>query len=113
MVSSKPERKTRPEYSLDRIRELARSAQVAYGSRRVEMDCQNLGYGPEDICECIASLEAQDFRGAVRYEHRPFWMDEYRIRWRSAAGASDTLYLKLHLNRDMIIVTLDSFHRNR
>jgi len=40
-------------------------------------------------------------------------MDEYRLRWRSSAGHLDSLYLKLHLNRDLIIVILDSFHLNR
>ena len=113
MVTSQPERKTTPEYCLDRIRDLASSGQVAYGARRVEIDCENLGYGPEEVCECIASLEAGDFVGAVSYRNRPFWMDEHQIRWRSAAGTADQLYLKLHLNRNMIIVTLDSFHRNR
>ena len=63
MVMSESERKTTPEYCLDRIRDLASSGQVVYGSRRVE--------------------------------------------------TADQLYLKLHLNRNMIIVTLDSFHRNR
>ncbi|SRR6056297_591730 len=113
MVISELERKTTPEYCLDRIRDLASSGQVVYGTRRIGIDCENLGYGPEEVWEYIASLEPGDFVSAVRYPNRPFWMDEYRIRWRSAAGTADQLYLKLHLNRNMIIVTLDSFHRNR
>ena len=113
MVTKGDERRDRPEYSLDRIRQLAKSGKVVFGSRRVELDWQNLNYSPEEIHACIANLEPGDFRQSVKYHNRRFWMDEYRLRWRSSAGHLDSLYLKLHLNRDLIIVILDSFHLNR
>lgn len=113
MVNQGDERRNRPEYSLDRIRQLAKSGKVVFGSRRVELDCDNLGYSPEEIYECVASLEPDDFRQSVKYPNRRFWMDEYRLRWRSNSGHIDPLYFKLHLNRDVIIVILDSIHRDR
>jgi len=113
MVTQGDERRDSPKYSLNRIRQLAQSGQVVFGSRRVELDCHNLGYSPEEIHECIASLQPDDLRQSVRYSNRRFWMDEYRLRWRSNSGHLDPLYFKLHLNRDVIIVIVDSIHRDR
>lgn len=113
MVSPEFEVRGAPEYSLDRIRQLAESGAVAFSSTRVELDVQNLGYSPDEVNACIASLEPEDFRQCVKYANRRFWMDEYRLRWRSVSGALDPLYLKLHLNRDVTIVFMDSIHRDR
>lgn len=113
MVSPELEIRGAPEYSLDRIRQLAKSGAVVYASTRVELDIQNLGYSPEEVLACIASLEPEDFRQCVRYANRRLWMDEYQLRWRSVSGFLDSLYLKLHLNRDVTIVFLNSIHRDR
>ena len=109
MVSSR-ERKKTPEYSLVRIHELAEAGEWAYGSRRVARHIENLGYSPDDVGACLVSLREAHYRGTVRYENAPVWLDEYLISFKGPSGHVDDLYIKLKLNRDGLLILLASFH---
>jgi len=110
MVMEEEERRQRPEYSLDRVRELAREGRVSYGSSRVTRHVENLEYAPEDVHRCLACLEPSHYRGSVRYEGTGPWLDEYLITFIGPRGCTDDLYIKLKLNRDCILIVLASFH---
>lgn len=110
MVTRNGERRNQPEYSLQRVRELARTGSVDYGSRRVVRHVENLGYAPEDVCRCLAGLEAGHYRESIRYRENGPWLDVYLITCTGPAGHADSLYIKLKLNRDCIVVVLESFH---
>jgi len=112
MVGSK-ERRKRPEYSLERVHELARRGEVDFVGPRVMQDVENLGYAHEDVCRCLACLDECHYRGTVRYENHPVWMDEYLISFASPTGHIDNLYIKLKLNRDCVVILLASFHTER
>lgn len=114
MVTIKDEeRRDRPEYSLQRIREIAAQGKVQYLSSRVTMDVENLEFTPDDVHECLRALEAKHFRGSVRYEGSRAWLDEYLICCKGQRDSSDNLYIKLKLDRDCIWIYLASFHRER
>lgn len=108
-----PDRRRSPEYALTRIRDLARQRAVRYGGSSVQRDVENLGYSPDDVCNCLQLLNDCHFRGAVRYEPGGVWLDEYNISYPGPEGVIDELYVKLKLNRDCIVVILASFHRDR
>jgi len=105
--------KERPEYSLNRVRELAGAGAVHYGSQRVFVDTENLGYAPVDVHQCLASLEPSHFRKSIRYASLNFWWDVYLVTYDSPSGHRDDLYIKLKLDRDCITVVVGSFHKER
>jgi len=113
MVNQIAEERSSPQFSLTRIRELARGGCVRYAYARVTCDIENLGYSPDDVQQCLASLEERHFRRSIRYEEQNFWLDEYLITYDSPSGCTDNLYIKLKLNRDCILILLSSFHRER
>jgi len=114
MVADNDEQKrSRAEYSLNRVRELASNGAVRYGSNRVFLDTENLEYAPSDVHQCLACLEQRNYRGSVRYAGQRFWWDEYLITYVSPSGHQDDLYIKLKLDRDCITVVLGSFHEER
>ena len=113
MVIRDTERRARPEYSLDRIRELARDGKVSYGSSTVQRDVENLGYAPEDVHRCLEVLNSLHFSHAERYAKAGPWLDVYCVSCQGPRGHLDPLYIKLKLNRDCIVVVLGSFHRER
>lgn len=114
MVTGKEEeRRDKPAYSLQRIRDLATQGKVRYLSARVTMDVENLEFAPENVHCCLRALEAKHFRGSVRYEGSKFWLDEYLITCTGQRDIPDNLYVKLKLDRDCIWIDLASFHRER
>ncbi len=106
-------RRRSPEYALERVRDLASRRAVWYGGSRVQRDVENLGYTPDDVCNCLQLLNDCHFRGAVRYGPSGGWLDEYKISYPGPGGVIDELYVKLKLHRDAIVVILASFHRDR
>jgi hypothetical protein len=108
-MEQKHERKSSPEYSLTRVKELARSESVQL-TQRSTRDSQDLGYSFEQVCECLAELERADFEHSVRYEGTTVWLDVYKMRNRTSTSRLDDLYIKIRLNRDCITVTVCSFH---
>lgn len=113
MVTQDKESRDRPEYSLERIRALAAQGCVQYAGTRVEGDVMNLGYAPEDVHQCLQVLDGCHFHEAVRYPTTRHWLDVYRIRYPRPDGGVDPLYIKLKLNRDCVVIVLQSFHRDR
>jgi hypothetical protein len=108
-MEPKHERRASPEYSLTRVKELARTESV-HLTQRSTRDSQDLGYSFEQVCECLAELEPEDFEHSVRYEWTPVWLDVYKMRNKTPASRIDDLYIKIRLNRDCITVTVCSFH---
>jgi hypothetical protein len=109
MVNNSQKRQDKPSYSLDRIRELASREQVVTENRRVLRQSQNIGYTFDDICRCLAKLDAKFFKESILYEDSADWRDVYLVpnqhgKW------SDDLYIKLRLNRNCLVVLVDSFH---
>lgn len=113
MVNEREQYQDFPAYSLDRIHELARSRLVVYGSNRVTVDAENLGYSLEDICRCLAILQPGQFFRAERYGETDKWLDIYCCTYPSPSGAIDDLYIKLKLTKSCVSVVLHSFHRER
>jgi len=109
MVSDTEERRDFKAYSLERIRELAENGHIHYMSRRVFIHTENLGYSPDDVNKCIASLTDANYRGTVRYDGKA-WLDEYLISYTGPSGHVDDLYIKLKLNRGCVVIQLASFH---
>lgn len=113
IMVSREEKRTTPEYSLARVRELAEKGMVSYASSRVEHNVFELGYSPEDVHDCLASLESVHFKESILYPSRSFWMDVYLRPFVSISaprGQIDDLYVKFSLNRDLIVIHLHSFH---
>lgn len=111
MVTSEKERRASPTYSLNRIRELAGQGAVNYGSSKVLNDVENLSYGLQTVCECLASLAESDFCHAERYGPKSIWLDVYKITYNGYRDFTDDLYIKLKLDRDCLVIVLCSFHR--
>lgn len=109
MVSATEKRRDKQEYSLDRIRELAKQGAVSFLSSRVTRHVENYGYTPDDINECLASLKIDNYRESICYQGRT-WLDVYLISYTGSSGSTDDLYIKLKLDRDCILVLLASFH---
>ncbi|MCU5782506.1 hypothetical protein MA04_01806 [Alcanivorax balearicus MACL04] len=102
-----------PAYALERIRELARGSKVIYASHRVELDIvDNLCMSQEEVCRCLASLESSHFRHSKLYPNQRKWMDVYCPTW-AVNGQVHDLYIKLMLSRNVMTVTLCSFHWQR
>ena len=109
MVSDTEERRDNRAYALERIKELAERKKVMYLSSRVTRHVENLGFSPDDVCDCIASLQSENYRSTVRYDGGP-WLDEYLISYTGPTGHTDDLYIKLKLKRGCVIIQLASFH---
>lgn len=92
---------------------MAAQGNVRYLSSRVTVDVENLEFTPDDVHECLRTLEERHFRGSVRYEGSRGWLDEYLITCKGQHEISDNLYIKLKLGRDSIWIGLASFHRER
>src|SRR5690606_30945327 len=112
MVNDGTQKKQRPEYSLNRVRELARSQQVAYVGN-TERDVANLSYSLSDVCDCLMSLAEDHFSQAIKYPDKPKWYDVYLVRYGAYGHCIDDLYIKLSLDRDCILIHLHSFHQQR
>lgn len=113
MVSQPPERRDFPGYALDHVKSLAEKGKIQYASRRVQLDVANLEYGFDDVCDCIAALQAKHFVHSERYGDDTRWYDVYQIHWRRPTGPPDSLYVKFRLGRNCIVIDLCSFHRPR
>lgn len=112
MVTPKSTNKrTNPEYSLTRIKELAAKSKVIYGSRDVQRDIANLSYSLSDVCDCLCTLEDRHYIESIRYEKASVWLDVYLCAWQLPDQQRDPLYIKLKLNNDCIMIVLASFHR--
>jgi len=103
-------RETNPKYSLSTIVELAKNGRVSYTSRQVGTDIDNLGYGIQDVCECISLLCQGDFCESIKYPNRPKWLDRYTTHFTTASGQLIRIYIKLRLENSCISVALESFH---
>jgi len=107
---SAPERKGGPDYSLDAIHRAAAAGNVSYMGTHVEQAIENYGYTPADVCACLAALEKADFSHSERYSDNPKWHDVYKPVFRRSDGLKESLYIKLRLNRDCVVIELCSFH---
>jgi hypothetical protein len=110
MVTLYVEKRRKAEWSLDRIHELAAQQSINYASSRVQNTTGNLGYSVEAVCECLSKLTSNDFQHAVRYGESDPWLDVYQIKYLGPTAYEDSLYIKLRLNRDCILIVLCSFH---
>ena len=111
MVTPKSSRRSTPEYSLNRIKELAAKGCVEYGSRSVQRDISNLSYLLCDVCDCLNALEPSHYVESILYANTPRWLDVYLCTWQNEGGTRDPLYIKLKLDKDCITIVLASFHR--
>ena len=111
MVTPKSIRRNNPEYSLQRIKELASKGKVHYGSKDVQRDITNLSYALSDVCDCLNSLEPDHYVESILYENVPSWLDVYLCSWQKEGGSVDPLYIKLKLDKNCITIVLASFHR--
>lgn len=101
-----------PAYSLDLVRSLAAEGKVVT-SPTVLRDYENLGYGPDEVYECLTSLKEGDFDCSVKYGESARRLDVYKVRRMSPSGQLDDLYIKFELVKKLICVRLVSFHRER
>ncbi len=115
MVTQSDSHRDYATFDLARIVELALAGKVVYVNSSVLRDTENLGYSPDDVHQCLASLTAGDFACGEAYGSGPTkWHDVYKIsRYPSPTGHRDDLYIKLQINKNCVTVLLYSFHRNR
>ncbi|WP_043739202.1 type II toxin-antitoxin system MqsR family toxin [Thioalkalivibrio nitratireducens] len=106
-------RRDAPSYALSRVIELANAGRIQYQSKTVQRDVENLGYRPEDVHRCLASLNECHFHRSEQYEASGPWFDVYHVRYAGPADAVDELYVKLKLGPNCLVVVLASFHRER
>lgn len=104
------EKSSTPAYSLERVHELARSGEVAYGGQKVQRDIENLHFELDDVCRCLLSLNACHFKESVSYSDSGICFDVYRVTCRGRDDVDDQLFIKLRVSRDCIVL-LGSFHR--
>ena len=110
MVTKDADNRTYPTYALEQIQRLAGTRDVGYGTRKAQVDAQNLSYTIEDICECLQALSTNHFHHSEKYPGFPIWHDVYLISYSGPSGCIDELYVKLKLSKDCVLVTLTSFH---
>jgi hypothetical protein len=113
MVNPKPERLPYPHWSLERICELAAEGRVRYAGTRVTYDIDNLGLAPDDVCDCLKTLDASCFQHSERYVDGGAWHDVYLRAWAPQRRKPDDLYIKLRLDHGCVTVELCSFHQTR
>lgn len=119
MVNRLADRRDTPVYDLDRVRELAGKGLVTFAGKKkeagtkVEQNAEDLGYSPDDVFACIASLQPGEFDESLLYPDEKFWQDVYKCRRTAPGGEVDDLYIKLKLTRNAVTVVLQSFHRER
>lgn len=113
MVTNETQWSDKPACSLARIQELAASQQVIYGSGQVVLDVANLDYSHSTVCECICALRPDDFKESALYPGNKLWCDVYKITYIGVEPHVDSLYIKLALTGDCLLVVLFSFHRDR
>lgn len=112
MVSPDEQRQDRPSHALDRVQALSREGKVNF-TKAVQRDTKNLEYPPDEVFECLSSLQAENFRHSILYPNSQQWLDVYVTRWRRDSGTVDPLYIKLALGHGCLTVVLFSFHRPR
>ncbi|EMR4108524.1 type II toxin-antitoxin system MqsR family toxin [Stenotrophomonas sepilia] len=105
-----------PLYELDRIHEAARCRRVTM-NRTVQRDVTNLGYGFNDVCECLEALTPADYAGryvASGPDGSEIQFDVYKPCFPHSRGI-DALYVKLseRSNATLSQVALGSFHLQR
>lgn len=81
-----------PSYELERVQDLIRADE--YRISAVALDgAGRLGWGVEEICECVLALATSDFYKTMESERKPgLWQDVYRPTFRGLG-----LYVKLQL----------------
>ncbi len=112
MVSPDEQRQHWPSHALDRVQELAREGKVKF-TPAVQRDTKNLDYPPDEVFDCLCSLQSGNFKTSIRYANSPLWHDVYTVDWRRENGTVDSLYIKLALAKNCLAVVLFSFHRPR
>lgn len=101
-----------PLYPLEEVREAARQGKVGY-LRQPQRHIAELGYSLEDVHNCLATLQVDDFDHSEPYEHH-CECDVYLRGYRGPSGAIDNLYIKLRVPRARVPqVILVSFHLQR
>ena len=109
MVTSSPERRSRAEYTLELIRELARGGSIAYIGT-TESDAAEINYEPEHVGECLCCLGEEHYDQSIRYDPQQRWRDVYHIDHEGPDGITRKLYIKLHVDRSCVCIYLNSFH---
>jgi hypothetical protein len=112
MVTPITFRKDTPDYSLNRIHELAKAGQVEYVGT-CERDVGNLSYDLDEVCRCLQCLTKANFDHSERYDEKKSWRDVYLTQYRGPAECIDDLYIKLRLDHDCTVIYLHSFHQPR
>lgn len=112
MVSRK-ETKTRADYSLPRVVELASRKALAYATTSAQRDVANLGYGLEEVCSFLCDLQDAHFSHSERYRPAGPWHDVYRLEWAPPGSEPDCLYVKFRMDGDLLVIELCSFHLQR
>jgi hypothetical protein len=110
MVTQDRERREYAAYALEQVRAVASVGKVGFASRRVSQDIANLGYSLDQVCECLAALEACHFHESVRRDQSEAWVDVYLMHWSLDQGKTDPLYIKFKLVNGALVLTLISFH---
>lgn len=103
---------TAPLYDLNRVIAAATAGRVTF-VRKAQTDFQELGYGVDDVHNCIASLSPRDYRGV--FERNGVKYDVYQPRYSGPTGHVDELYVKLSERPEATLpqVVLASFHLQR
>ena len=102
-----------PHYNLEDVRNAAKNGCIEYRGRNVRRDIDNLGYELADVLACLVSLTTHDFYKTYTYPDGEI-DDAYRIDFVCPGNTeSDSIYIKLSLINDCLMVDLASFHLNR
>lgn len=98
-----------PLYDLRAIQDLATDGEIDF-SRKAARDFAELGYGPEQVADCIRWLTPDEFDKRVCYSG--VWYDAYVTPHYSGPARPKKIYVKLRITSDgRLFVT--SFHTER
>jgi hypothetical protein len=113
MVTDGSQRRNCPTCTLARIQELAGDERVIYENDQVQLDVANLNYNLSIVCDVLRALTADDFKESILYAGSTVWYDVYKITYIGVEPHVDSLYIKLALSGDCLLVVLFSFHADR
>lgn len=102
-----------PHYNLDDVRNAAKNGHIEYRGRRVRQDIDGLDYELADVVACLLSLTSSDFHKSHQYGNGDI-DDVYRTNFATSNSTKhDSIYIKLSLINDCLMIDLASFHLNR
>ena len=97
--------KKKPTFDLNTVKKLVKNPATRIITRQAFKDAATLGWGEEDIVECISQLARQDFQKSMTtYVNPRLWQDVYRPIYKEVP-----LYVKVQIDPAEATAIVSSF----